>query len=263
MTDREGCRCYSQKEVKGSGTVEALLIFPIVLMFFMAFVWLIDLYRVHSVIGATVNEVGYELVSFSYPGSLLGESDEEDNRIFEALGSIVISEGYLRTRVSECDAYDRISNLSCFLSHVGEEEISLSVSYRVEPIIEIPGFSGFVLTNSFYSKGYTGFRNDSMEEGYVYVTRGSKVYHTSTECLALKRTVEEISIDRIDDMRNSDGSKYYECARCKTKGKPSVVYITPYGNRYHTSVECEDIKVKVYKLPIGEIGDRRKCYFCE
>lgn len=253
---------------KASATVEALLILPYALFFLMTIIWLIDIYTIHATIGGVVNDVGFQMVTYSYPYNLLisGEDKEHDNDKLTALfSSAIFSETYLRSKIKGADGADKIEFLSVAQSIDDDSnEISLKASYYIRPYISIPGYRGVYLTNSFYSKAYTGYELNNLkeEDKTVFITKEAEVYHTSIECRALKTTIEKVNINQIDDLRNKDGGKYYPCSKCHGSNQTGI-YITPYGTKYHSNNECSELTNSVHEISIHDVGGRRICKFCQ
>lgn len=255
---------FPLKSVKGSATVEALLIIPPVFTFYMAVIWLLSLFYFHAEIGAIVNDAGYKIVMYSYPEYCIEQNlvSGNENTLTSTIGSVAISEGYVRSRINSSDASEHISFLSCILSKVDlSKEVSLTVKYRIKPYIEIPGFYGFTLTNRFYSKTYAGYSEKGTKDEKVYITKYSTVYHTEKDCRALKYNVNQLSINSVDSKRNNDGSRYFPCKRCYDSSN-TIVYVAPYGIKYHSNISCRDLKVTIYEVWKSEVEGRRKCSFC-
>ncbi|MCR5279389.1 MAG: hypothetical protein K6E19_08115 [Lachnospiraceae bacterium] len=246
---------------KASATVEALLIMPVILTFILSIAWLADIIGIHSEIGGVVNNVGNSLVAYSYAYNTLSEESLK-NKSFESAVYFGISEGYLRHEIAKTRSNSEISALACSLGSITDEEITLSVSYKVEPPIKVPGFRGFYLKNTFYSKAYTGCHEEVCDDELVYITRTGEVYHTATDCRALKVTVKNVSSGQISSQRNKSGGKYYPCEKCAKAGSAATVFITPYGNRYHYDRDCYEINSIWFEVPHSKVKERRKCKFC-
>lgn len=244
-----------------SATLEATMLMPFILMFFGFFVWIIDLFRVHAEIGNALNEEGRNLVNSSYAYvDLL--PDYSDEPIVKKMISLGFSEIYLRNKLLKTNSSNKISNLSCLMSAVDKGGyVELKATYYVKPYVSIPGIKGILLCNSFYSKLYTGCEKETVDE-YVFITKNSKVYHTNDECTTLKKTVKSVSFDELNKRRNREGKIYYPCEKCQKEERTGLVYVTPYGNRYHLSEECSEINITIFTIPKSEIGERRKCYYC-
>ncbi len=247
---------------KGSATVEAALIMPVVMTFMLCVGWLADIIGIHSEIGGVVNKVGNGLVAYSYAYYCLSEDVLNEGRLADGIAGLGISEGYLRNEISKTRAYGKVSALVCALSTIDEEKIELTVTYKVEPPVKIPGYSGMFLKNTFFSKPYTGCHEEVTDEELVYITRTGEVYHTVTDCRALKVTVNEASGKKISKERNKSGAKYYPCEKCAKGEAPGTVYYTPYGNRYHYNRNCYEINSIWYEVPHSKVKERRKCKFC-
>lgn len=247
----------------GSATVEAAVIMPAVLFFFLSIFTLIDLFRIHGEIGGIINSYGEEKVALSYPFMVISKGSGVKD---ESLTTQVLSTGWtelaLRNKILNSASGKRISNLTCLFSNISNGEINLEAVYTVELPIEMPGFQGFILTNHFYSKAYVGYIPENSEER-VYITRNSEVYHTYKDCTALKSKIDTVLYSALGKKRNKNGAKYYPCEDCYTEEIPELVYITPHGTRFHTRADCPQLSLTIYEIPLSEKGDRRLCYYCK
>lgn len=235
----------------------------------MFIIWIIDLYAIHAVVGGVVNDVGTQLVTYSYPYDYLlsnGFTDDSKRDMADIFSSIIFSEGYLRGKVKNSSVGDKLEYLTVLESIDGNRnEISLKVSYYIRPYISIPGVNGIYLTNSFFSKAYTGYEkiDEDTEEQTVFITQNSEVYHTSQDCSALKTVINKTDAKSIDELRNKSGGKYYSCSKCGMKGQNGLVYYTPFGTRFHSDMNCPELKITVYEVSIHEVKERRLCKFCK
>lgn len=256
----------SVEKSKGSATVEALLVLPIMFSFALFFISIIEAIGIHSKIGSMLVKKGTEFVAYSYAFEAVAksENEEETDSIMEKVGEFVLTEGLLLIELEKSDVFGRIENPVCLLGKFQEDEgIDISISYNVRPLVKIPGYEGILLTNRFYSKKYTGYKKPFEECEMVYVTKESEVYHTQTDCRALKTTIESVDFASLKKIRNLDGKIYYSCDKCRLENNPQTVYITPYGVTYHTYKECPGLTLDLYKIPLSEVGDKRKCFYCK
>lgn len=245
---------------KASATVEALLIMPLGFSFFMFFVFIMEAIAVHSIIGAIVNETGSEYVLLAHTSQYL-LSDEEKLSTMVKVGEYVLSEELLRERINKSVAAERVENLIIVADTADEDILDIKVFYEVKPMIDLPLKKKLYLSNRFYSRKYIGNKRTFKESDFVYVTRESEVYHTSNSCISLKTTIEVVTKEEIMSKRNNDRKKYYSCETCGNI-EAELLYITPYGTRYHTDRNCKNLICRAYKMPVAEIGERRKCYYC-
>ena len=101
--------------------------------------------------------------------------------------------------------------------------------------------------------------NKEEEKEYVYVTENGTVYHESSACTYLK----QVNSDSLPLMRNHSGGKYYACEGCAGGVvNQSELWITPYGNRYHTRKDCTKINRNVSKILKSEAKGYRPCSKC-
>lgn len=105
--------------------------------------------------------------------------------------------------------------------------------------------------------------NKEEEKEYVYVTENGTVYHESSACTYLKPGVRQVDSGSLTLMRNHSGGKYYACEGCAGGVvNQSELWITPYGNRYHTRKDCTKINRNVTKILKSEAKGYRPCSKC-
>ncbi|MCR4904396.1 MAG: pilus assembly protein [Butyrivibrio sp.] len=161
--------------------------------------------------------------------------------------------------------------LTFYKSAVGADKdiINIVASYKAKPYLSIAGFSPFRLENRYYGHAWTGYDYtetigsfESPEEEYVYKTEWGEVYHRSLDCPHLKLSITCVNLSDIEHKRNEGGAKFYPCEYCNHNNHAGQVYITNYGNRYHTSVSCPGLKRTIYTIPISEVGGLPPCSKC-
>jgi len=250
-------------ELSASATVEAAMIFPLIIFFFMSIIWFMNLYYIHSEVGARLNLIGNEMVSLSYPYHIFINGDDNKD-IKDLIISVGWSELYVKSELQKLDVYDRIESMTTLLSDfLAEDAIDIVVTYSIQPIIPIPGIPEVILCNHFYSKMYTGYSGkETSVDKTVYITKSGSVYHTDLECRALKCDIHRVRFSSLDTIRNLDGSKYYPCKKCQNTGFDNTVYITDYGNRYHSTGRCSELKLDIFEVPLSLVNGRHKCRFC-
>lgn len=139
-------------------------------------------------------------------------------------------------------------------------EITVEVSYNVK----LPFVSALwgLIPDHRVVKATTWCGEDiETKSNTVYITKNSKVYHTSLECTYLYRDLTRINKAELVNIRNSSGKKYKDCKLCKTEN--DVVYVTKDGEKYHGSLECSAIDRDVLAVEKSEIGDMKCCSKCE
>lgn len=246
-----------------SASVEATAVFPVLIFFFMTIVWMFRLFIIHSEIGSELTLIGNEMVACSYPYSVVTDGITNSSQVMSLAAEVGWTEGYVKGRLKKLSVYKDISMMTTLLSNFDEEDaVDIKVTYYVEPTLEIPGIKGVYLTNHFYSHIYTGYGGrETSDEEMVYITPTGEVYHTRLDCRGLKTTIKTAWYSHIEYERNADGSKYYPCEKCMGE-ETGIVYITPYGNRYHSTKNCTELKVDIFQVPLSEVKGRRKCFYC-
>lgn len=101
------------------------------------------------------------------------------------------------------------------------------------------------------------------DETIVYITPSGSVYHTIRNCSYLVLSIHEIASAQLDNERNESGGKYYACEKCGNKGSEGKLFITDYGYRYHTTVNCSRLMRNVMAVPLSEVSDRKHCSKCK
>ena len=106
---------------------------------------------------------------------------------------------------------------------------------------------------------------DECAEGYVYVAERGKVYHKKRDCVYLNPNIQSIAFGTVDQKRNSSGGKYDACKSCCKEVQllgNSIIYITPYGDSYHSNIRCPGLKRTVRMLELSKIGNMPPCSKC-
>lgn len=107
-----------------------------------------------------------------------------------------------------------------------------------------------------------GIDGAGSEKQTVYITPTGTVYHTSKSCPYLDLSIHMISYSEIEAIRNKSEGKYYRCSECAKGKTPGMVYITDYGTKWHTSLNCSGLKRTIIEKDISEIGDMHQCSKC-
>jgi len=137
---------------------------------------------------------------------------------------------------------------------------------EVAPIYSYIPISNIRVSAVYYAHAWTGYeiRGESGEideEEYVYITPNGSVYHRSRECTHLKLTVSSVDGNEISTYRNNSGSRYQKCQFCGSRAGKQL-YITPEGDRYHTTLGCPGLKRTVETVPLSKVSNRAPCSKC-
>lgn len=278
------CAIFKRCNIKGSMTVEAAAVLPLLLFFFINLTSAIEMIRLHGNLELALWETGRRIAMYEYAieniGSSLqiGEHKQDSSSILASLPGTILTSAYARNEVIRYSGETYLNNSPLtygaeglnFLESVfrrEEDRIDLVVTYQVSAWAEIPGFSAFRMTNRYYGKAWTGYRipgsENSIEEDFVYVTEFGNVYHETQECSYIKRTIRGVSRGEVLLICNDRGKAYTLCWLCRDAIQGSKVFITPDGIRYHYSEKCSGLKRTVQKVQREEAAKKyRPCSRC-
>ena len=256
----------------GSLTVETALVLPIFMFAMLSVVHLTEGVRFSSMMSAALCETSTEYAKYAYAyekgisaGGLSGRAIG-----VAAAGSSVLNRlgnSYLQ----DAPLSGGRSGISFLRSSVldRDETIDLVASYKLSMPYNFLGFMDIGVTDRARVRAFTGYDNtkkgakdDEEAQELVYITETGSVYHRQRGCKHLKLNIMTTSIEDVGSKRANDGSKYYPCEYCGKKAASGNVFITNYGNRYHSSVSCPGLKRKIYTIPISEVGGRGPCSAC-
>ncbi|HBA50341.1 MAG TPA: hypothetical protein DCZ91_21615 [Lachnospiraceae bacterium] len=260
-------------------TVEASIVLPLFLFFFLNLGCAIEMIRLHGNLQLALWQIGNRLSVYGYAVDSGEEpqseemlpSDEGGNEWWKELAGIAFSGTFVKEQIIRSAGMDYLNQspltkgaegLQLWESRLfgSEDEISIVVTYSVSPWSKLVGFDGFRMSNQYYSHIWNGYRltdNSGTESGSeeaqtVYVTETGRVYHITQDCTHLTLSTRPISAASIDGARNENGGKYYPCSRCAGGNATGVYYITSDGDRYHFDRGCSGLKRTVRAMPLDE-----------
>ena len=158
----------------------------------------------------------------------------------------------------------------------GNSVIDIKVSYYIKNPFDIFGNTSVKIAdrkriNAWLGEDVDGYeKTESISSEYVYITSGGEVYHTDLKCTHLLRYIKKCEKDDIEEMRNTSGSKYYECKLCSKNTddeetadtNTNYVYYTEYGTRFHGNSMCTELRRNIQKVKKSDVEDRRLCKKC-
>ncbi len=147
------------------------------------------------------------------------------------------------------------------------DDLIRRADYRYQPPISVVSLPAVYMSNVVKVHPWTGYHGTNgatiTNEEMVYVTETGSVYHRSAGCTYLKLSIQIVSSDQLDSLRNDSGAKYYACEKCvRTDAPAASVYITSKGNRYHNLASCSGLKRTVRLVKISEVHGMRVCSRC-
>lgn len=145
------------------------------------------------------------------------------------------------------------------------EQLQIKAAYTLK--VPVPFFSGLRFRKKTTVKrrifsGYVKHWGEYEEAGdnqIVYVAENGVVYHKDSSCshICLKITGSAA----IQEVLHS--SKYAACEKCIKKGKnPSALFVTAYGDCYHSTLGCSGLKRTIKAVKLKDVGNMRPCSRC-
>lgn len=260
------------QKIKASMTVEAALIFSLFLIAVINLMSVLEFVRLQSNMEAALHQVGKKLTIYGYAYDKTGLELEE-----YPFTSVLFSYSYIKSNVENYVGTEYLDKTVLKYGRNGiyygnskimeEDTIDLVLLYEVSGLFSYDGIKGIPMFSRFYGHVWNGYDVEKQagaekeEETYVFITQTGTVYHRNRNCTYLNPSVEIIYCEDVKEKRNASGAIYHACEQCGSNAA-GVVYITDYGNRYHTSLECSGLKRTVYSVPLSETGGRSPCSKC-
>ena len=255
-------------------TIEAALALPIFMFFSVCIVHFLILLFLQSDIQLHVDEAARDLSKSLYLSSSSSVSTLAEVNSLSILSKILDDE--LTDRLNNSKVRNGASGLSAYYSEYNDEtgELDIIVTYTYDfPFLpegmaalnfcqqcRTRAWIGLDLCEDSCGAGGTG-SSDASESGQtVYITPTGTAYHLSASCSYLDLSIHTVSADSVSGLRNSSGGIYKKCS-CVSSDCTSV-YITNYGDQYHGSLTCSDLKRTVEAVDISDIEGRHPCPKC-
>ena len=240
--------------LKGSFTVEAAVVIPVAAMFLVCILFFLRVIQVQSIVDEALFYAGRKVAvesSVTDSDTVLFLSAEL--YFLQILGEYQCIEDYVE--------HGRVG-ISLLNSDFSGEDILLRAEYSMKLPVSFFGFGEFHFWQQNSFRKWKG--DDTVATGeYVYVSKSGEVYHSSTDCQSIRILIKQTTYETIEQIRGSDGQKYYPCAKCIEDIYYGVkVYYTDYGTLFHSDVSCNALTRTVMKIPLSDVGNRRKCRFC-
>lgn len=254
--------------LSASMTVEAAFVLPFFLFAFLNLISILELYRLQSNMNTAMHAAAKEMAVYAYvykeiAGGEIGVSKSQAITYLYAANKVqaALGDGYLKQSPMS-------GGINWTRSRIMQEEcIDLIAVYQVTPFSMIMGYDARCLYNRVRTRAWTGYDNTYAASGeantqeLVYITPEGSVYHKSRSCSYLRLSITAVDKSTLETMRSRDGEIYYSCEVCGTDCG-STVFVTNYGNRYHSTLQCSSIKRTVLIVPLCDANGRGACSKC-
>lgn len=242
---------------KGSYTLEATVIFP----FFAAFlVSIMFFFRVIQVETETKQALYYS----SRMVALACAGDDSGSISLATAKALMIKELSKYELIDEYVSGGKYG-ISIIDSNMDGENVELVAKYKIKLPIGFFDIDGIKIEQHSNSKKWIGKSVENQEDDpYVYITENGTVYHMSDQCNYLDLSIKCTDASQIGRLRNKNGGKYSACS-CTKKNKNNSqgsYYVTDYGDKYHSSLNCSGLKRTVKMIHLSEVNGMGACSKC-
>lgn len=261
---------------KASITIEASLVMPLFLIAMLFLLSMIEIIRLQSEFEQSLHQYGKKMAVHAYAYDKI---QKNDSSVVDVVESLSFSTGFLKKEIEDSLGKEYLNDsplvngdagiLYLYSSFMKDDIIDLVIQYEVQPFGNLFGTKRMKLMNRCRLHAWTGYDLKSVsnswkeKEQYVYIAEDGEVYHTNRNCTHLVLSIQECSIDTLDNFRNEDGGKYSSCELCGTSQlEGRIRYITETGNRYHIDKNCSGLKRTVSVIPLSQVNQKRGCIRC-
>ena len=241
---------------KGGLSLEAALVIPIFFFAVLCFVFLFEMMAIRISIKNGLYSTGRELSEQAYTSTMISTPAIRQH-IVNYVGEERLNRSMIVGGAAGIYCGDSVSNWQTGV-------LNLSVRYTIEIPVLMFRIPAILCEETLRVKGWTGYAKltDTAADDVVYVTDWGEVYHRDMACTYLDVDVRGIIANTIQDARNDSGGKYYPCESCKKQTHCGILYVTNYGNRYHTSLNCKKIKRNIYAISKQDVLGMGGCSKC-
>ncbi len=229
---------------KGSVTLEAALILPVVLFLLYAFILIGQLIYTDDEVGKALNETARYIAKDAY---------DKENYNPSIIKLLKFRDYADENRMAMVDG--GVSGVLITCKRSDDDIIYLNASYKVHILLPLIGNYSFTLTDTSAVRPFDGFNpdDDSSNDEYVYVAETGGVYHTNMNCTY-------ITVRIVDKNDVSLAGKSY-CRHC-INHHASGRYVTVSGSRIHKDINCSSLKRTVHMVRKSELDGLPLCSKC-
>ena len=237
-------RTFRRRFLRGSMTVEASIIIPMVFLVWVACIGWTSLVRIHTSVQEMLVETARELAIAA------GTSKQ----LVDDMGYIYTWSQQLQMSEFEVGIVDSIYNVNVLDSRILEDndEILLKVNYSVRLLEGLVPLPAFKMSNQVYARAWTGEQiadtqgNTDFSNMQVFVSEYGHVYHTDQMCSYIHLTIFHVE--------EKEAKKYEPCDKCVNyeSNNGQNYYITETGEHYHKLLGCSGLKRQVDTIVMTE-----------
>lgn len=259
---------FFRVELSAGMTVEASLLLPLLMIFFMNITSAVEMIRLHGNLEMALWNTGNKMSVYGTALAGTGENRyQELGDLMKEAGDLAFSYGYIKGEIVKFLGKDYLDaspltkgagGLSFLESEIftSDDTFEIVMTYEVRPKFYMEILPVFRMANHYYSHLWNGYgadkRDDKKETQIVYVAENASVYHLYRECTHLSLTIRETTPFAVVREKNAYGQKYTLCEKCGKGTVPAVIYVGLEGDRYHYRRNCPGLKRTVYSMDLEE-----------
>ena len=262
-------KCWKKDKIAyGSLTVECAIVLPLFMFFILSVIYLTGLFRAESIVETGMIQKCEFAARDAYATETIagGVGGAADSLISTVTAKSFMTDKAGSSYFEKSGIENGLAGVICLADGLtNKNRIALTAAYKYHVPFNIFGLSDFYVFQRAVSRKWTGYdiTEETDDEEIVYVAEHGSVYHKSPNCTHIQLDIRAVSSESVGSLRNEDGCKYYDCEKCmKSKNRPSTVYITPWGNCVHSSVNCSGLKRTVRAVPKSKCGGLGPCSKC-
>lgn len=247
-------RMSLQSLQKASITLEAALVLPVFLFFFLNLFSVIEMLRLYGNMAYALNMAGGDI-------SLYGYGWKENGVDIGVIGDTAFSYLYLREKIVDVLGEDYIEQSPLVNGKegiiftkvkIGEGEcVEFEVSYEMRLPFGMADYGTIRVYNTYLGRAWTGYEVLQTDKIWVFITENGTVYHSEEKCSHLELHIRQTNLNQVKELRNIKGKCYTPCEFCG-KRQGNEVWITESGEKYHKIKECSGLKRTIYKITMEE-----------
>jgi hypothetical protein len=249
-----GCACLT-----GSMTLEAAVIVPALACLFAFVLFFFRMMQVELSVQNALEDTGRTLAVYA----AVKDCEEEEYKVLAK--SIFLTKVQQEENIRKYVTGNALGIIFSESSFSGND-ICLKAHYQMKFPVGLLGKKAFWMSQQTIYRKWTGWRDESGisdEDRFVYIAEQGTVYHKTSACTYLNLSIQSIDQVKVAEYRNESGEKYHQCKYCADKiNKFEKVYITNYGNKYHTVLNCSGIKRTIEMVRLSEVEGKGACSKC-
>lgn len=250
-----------KEKLQGSMTVEAAVVLPLFMFFFLHLTGYIEMLRLHSKMTFALWDAGKQLSAYGAVTEDIGIQ----------VPDVAVSYLYVQNHVDSLLGKDYLETsplvygrrgLNYLSSDYDGDYVDIGATYQVKPKVTVFPFSYMRLVNRYFGKVWNGYDVAGQVPEYVYVTIYGEVWHETTDCSYINIEVSSTTQGNIGRIRNEAGKKYRLCELCEDAEWGDAVFYTPQGDCYHKERNCSSLVRYIRAIAWSENIPYRACTRC-